>query len=224
MSSRDAILGKIRQTLSSKSNNEQRLDAVNARLSKHPRGTIPARAQLQPKAQAKMFCEQAEAVQASVKRVKSYAGVPKAIADYLRAHNLPAEFRMGSDKRLNDLPWEKARSLEIKIGPSDGEDLIGVSHAYGGIAESGTLLMLSGKDNPTTVNFLPETHIVVLKASEIEGDYETLWSRVRKKFGRGKMPRTVNWITGPSRSGDIQQTLLLGAHGPRSLHVIVVDE
>ena len=224
MSSRDAILGKIRQTLSNQTNNEHRLEAVNARLSKHPKGIIPARAQLQPKAQIKMFCEQAEAVQTSIKRIKSYAGVPKAIADYLRAHNLPAEFRMGSDKRLIDLPWEKARSLEIKTGPSDGEDLIGLSHAYGGIAESGTLLMLSGKDNPTTVNFLPETHIVVVKASEIEGDYETLWGRVRNKFGRGKMPRTVNWITGPSRSGDIQQTLLLGAHGPRSLHIIVVDE
>lgn len=224
MSSRDAILGKIRQTLSNSNDDSLRQNAVNDRLSKHPKGVIPARAQVPPKAQVKMFCEQAEAVQTSIKQVKSYAGVPKAIADYLRAHNLPAEFRMGSDKRLNDLPWEKARSLEIKAGPSDGEDLIGVSHAYGGIAESGTLLMLSGKDNPTTVNFLPETHIVVVKASEVTGDYETLWSRVRKKFGRGKMPRTVNWITGPSRSGDIQQTMLLGAHGPRSLHIIVVDE
>ncbi len=186
MSSRDAILGKIRQTLSSQGNNEQRRDAVNDRLSKHPKGIIPARAQLKPKAQVKLFCEQAEAVQTSTKRVKTYAVVPKAIADYLRAHNLPAEFRMGSDKRLNDLPWDKARSLEIKIGPSDGEDTTGVSHAYGGIAESGTLLMLSGTDNPTTVNFLPETHIVVVKASDIEGDYESLWSRVRKKFGRGK--------------------------------------
>ena len=223
MSSRDAILGKIRQTLSNSSDDGLRQKAVNDRLSKHPKGVIPARAQLQPKAQVKMFCEQAEAVHTSTKRVRSYAGVPKAIADYLRAHNLPAEFRMGLDKRLNDLPWEKARSLEIKTGPSNGEDVTGVSHAFGGIAESGTLLMLSGKDNPTTVNFLPETHIVVVRASEIDGDYETLWSRVRKKFGRGKMPRTVNWITGPSRSGDIQQTLLLGAHGPRSLHIIVVD-
>jgi L-lactate dehydrogenase complex protein LldG len=224
MSSRDAILGKIRQTLSGQGSDELRRNAVNNRLSKHPKGTIPARAQLPQNAQIRLFCEQAEAVQTSTKRVKSYAGVPKAIADYLRAHNLPAEFRMGLDKRLNDLPWDKARSLEIKTGPSDGEDIIGVSHAYGGIAETGTLLMLSGKDNPTTVNFLPETHIVVVKANDIDGDYESLWSRVRKKFGRGNMPRTVNWITGPSRSGDIQQTLLLGAHGPRSLHIIVVDD
>ena len=41
-------------------------------------------------------------------------------------------------------------------------------------------------------------------------------------YGKGQMPRTVNWITGPSRSADIEQTLLLGAHGPQRLHVIVV--
>ncbi len=84
--------------------------------------------------------------------------------------------------------------------------------------------MLSGPDNPSTINFLPPNHIVVVRAGDIDGDYEALWGRIRKKFGRGKMPRTVNWITGPSRSGDIQQTMLLGAHGPHSLHIIVVDD
>ncbi|MEI9915983.1 MAG: LUD domain-containing protein [Methylovirgula sp.] len=41
-------------------------------------------------------------------------------------------------------------------------------------------------------------------------------------MARGAMPRTVNFITGPSRSADIEQTLLLGAHGPRALHIIIV--
>lgn len=224
MTSRDAIFSRLKKSLNRTSDDASRRTNVDERLSKHPRGTIPARAQLDKKAQLKLFCQQAENVQTTVKRVKSYGGVPKAIADYLRAHNLPAGFRMGEDNRLKKLPWDNARALDKKIGPSDGEDLVGVSHAFGGIAESGTLLMVSGKDNPTTVNFLPETHIIVVRSADIDGDYETLWSRLRKKFGAGKMPRTVNWITGPSRSGDIQQTLLLGAHGPRSLHVIVVDE
>ncbi len=223
MSSRDAILGKIRSVTAAGGDDSKRHEAVEDRLLNHPSGTIPARAQLKPKAQIELFCQQAEAVQTSVGHVKSYASVPKAVADYLREHNLPAEFRMGMDERLNDLSWDKAGALEVKSGPSDGNDLIGVSHAFGGIAETGTLLMLSGEDNPTTVNFLPETHIVVLKAGDIVGDYEALWSEVRTKFGAGEMPRTVNWVTGPSRSGDIQQTMLLGAHGPRSLHIIVVD-
>jgi L-lactate dehydrogenase complex protein LldG len=38
------------------------------------------------------------------------------------------------------------------------------------------------------------------------------------------MPRNVNWITGPSRTADIEQTLLLGAHGPQRLHIVIVDE
>ena len=84
----------------------------------------------------------------------------------------------------------------------------------------GLVLVTSGADNPTTNNFLPDNHIVVVDGNDISGDYETAWSNLRAV---GAMPRTVNMITGPSRSGDIEQKLLLGAHGPRSLHIIVVD-
>jgi L-lactate dehydrogenase complex protein LldG len=85
-------------------------------------------------------------------------------------------------------------------------------------------MLASGPDNPTTLNFLPDTHIVVVNAKDIAPDYETLWQRLRESYGAGAMPRAVNWITGPSRSADIEQTLILGAHGPRRLHVIVVEE
>jgi L-lactate dehydrogenase complex protein LldG len=91
-------------------------------------------------------------------------------------------------------------------------------------AETGTIAMVSGPQNPSTLNFLPDNHIVVVSAKDIQGDYEALFARVRFAYGKGTMPRTVNFITGPSRSGDIEQTLLLGAHGPRRLHVIVVHE
>lgn len=117
---------------------------------------------------------------------------------------------------------EEQRALEIKRGPSDGYDEAGVSHAFGGIAETGTLVMLSGVDNPTTINFLPEHHIVVVDAEAIDGDLETAIAKIRTRYGKGKMPRTVNLISGPSRSGDIEQKLVLGAHGPRALHLIVV--
>jgi len=85
-------------------------------------------------------------------------------------------------------------------------------------------VLLSGPDNPTTLNFLPDHHLVIIDAKDVAGDYETVWDRLRKKFGAGKMPRAVNWITGPSRSGDIEQKTLLGAHGPRSLHVLIVGK
>jgi len=81
---------------------------------------------------------------------------------------------------------------------------------------------VSGPENPSTLNFLPDNHIVVVNARDLQGDYESAWAKVRMAFGKGEMPRTVNFITGPSRSGDIEQTLLLGAHGPRRLHVVLV--
>ena len=128
---------------------------------------------------------------------------------------------MGDDPLLAGLPWERTQ-IEVKRGPSDGQDVVGLSHAVAGVAETGTLVLLSGPDNPTTLNFLPETHIVVVKAEDIAGDYETVWDTIRARYGKGVMPRTVNMITGPSRSADIEQTILLGAHGPRRLHIIVV--
>ena len=99
-----------------------------------------------------------------------------------------------------------------------------MSHAFAAVAETGTLVLISGADNPTTLNFLPDVHIVVVDASDIAPDFETVMARLRERFGAGVMPRTVNMITGPSRSADIEQTLILGAHGPRKLHVIVVGD
>ncbi|MCO0638386.1 lactate utilization protein, partial [Lutimaribacter sp. EGI FJ00014] len=168
-----------------------------------------------------LFCEMAEKVSATIDRVKKPADVPKAVSTYLRARNLPASVRMGADERLRAMPWSGVKSLEVKSGRADPEDEVGVSHALAGVAESGTIALHSGTDNPTTVNFLPEHHIVVVDAKDIAGDLETVLSGLRQRFGKGKMPRTLNLITGPSRSADIQQTLLLGAHGPRALHLIV---
>ncbi|TMJ49312.1 MAG: lactate utilization protein [Alphaproteobacteria bacterium] len=157
----------------------------------------------------------------------------KAVADRLREHPpgvVPARGKLAPKSRaelfprLAAMPWQRERTLEVKQGASDGNDLAAVSHAFGAVAESGTLMLTSGKDNPTTLNFLPDTHIVVVDADDVAGDYETLWRKLRERFGAGAMPRTVNWITGPSRSADIEQTLILGAHGPRRLHVMVVGE
>ena len=85
-------------------------------------------------------------------------------------------------------------------------------------------MLASGPAAPTTLNFLPENHIVVLKASQVVGPYEDAWDRLRAANGEGRLPRTVNFITGPSRTGDIEQTIQMGAHGPRRLHVILVED
>lgn len=220
--SRDAILSKIRRSLGAASGDVERRATVSDRLTRSPRGLIPARGQLPPAEQVRLFRAMAEKVACTVDEVASPDDVPAAVADYLRQRNLPSAVRRGADPRLAGLPWDGQPQLTVAEGPSDGTDLAGLSHAFAGVAETGTLILTSGGDNPTTLNFLPEHHIVVIQAADIHGDYETALDLVRRRWGKGVMPRTVNMITGPSRSGDIEQTILLGAHGPRSLHIIVV--
>jgi len=223
MSARNAILNRLRLALREGSDDAARARAVEERLAAAPRGVIPARGQLPQQERIDLFCAMAVKFAASLERVETSADVPKAVAAYLRDRNLPARVRMGADRRLAQMPWDAERSLEIATGHAETDDMVGVSHALAGVAETGTVLLHSGTDNPTTVNFLPEHHIVVLKVDDIAGDLEAVFDKVRQEFGKGNMPRTLNFITGPSRSADIEQTLLLGAHGPRALHMIVVD-
>lgn len=222
--SRDTILAKIRRSLDAGANDIDRRATVSDRLTRAPKGIIPERGRLPRPGQVDLFAAMAEKVQCTVDRLPDASAVPAAVSSYLRARNLPAAIRRGDDPRLAALPWDGEPTLAVTTGPSDGRDLAGLSHAFGGVAETGTLVMVSGADNPTTLNFLPEHHLVVIRAEDVEGDYETVWDRIRARYGKGTMPRTVNMITGPSRSGDIEQKILLGAHGPRSLHIMIVEE
>ena len=224
MTARDAVLGKIRRSLRVGPGDDARRATVADRLAARAPGIVPARGQRDPAVRLALFLEMAAKVAASTDRLASADDVPAAVARYLRSKNLPQAIRRGADPRLERLPFDREPQLTVTVGPSDGHDLAGLSHAFAGVAETGTAVLVSGADNPTTLNFLPEHHLVVVRASDIAGDYETIWARVRATYGEGTMPRTVNWITGPSRSGDIEQTILLGAHGPRSLHLIVVDD
>lgn len=221
---RKAILAKMRASMGRGGDDTARRAAVADRLQRSPRGLVPARGQLDPAGRIDLFCEMAEKVQASIVRLADPADIPAAVSAYLKSKNLPARVRTGADARLAGLPWESQAHLEVAKGRAEADDMASVSHALGGVAETGTLMLTSGADNPTTLNFVPEHHIVVLNASDIAGDYETLWDRVRSIHGKGTMPRTVNLVTGPSRSADIEQTLLLGAHGPRALHILVVGD
>ena len=224
MNSRETVLASIRRSLGVSGREEPRRAVVSERLARHAPGIVPARGQTSPPERLDLFRTMMEAAAGSVEAIARADDVPAAISAFLRARNLPMAVRRGADPRLAALPWSRERTLTVAVGPSDGSDLVAVSQAFGAAAETGTLMLTAGPDNPTTLNFLPDTHIVLLDANDIAGDYETLWRRLRERYGEGQMPRVVNWITGPSRSADIEQTLILGAHGPRRLHVIVVGE
>ncbi len=222
-SSRADILANVRRSIGVNGSERIRNEAVRARVDHAPKGVIPARGQVTGEARTLLFKALVEASLATCARLAKSSDVPAEAARYLRDSNLPATLRAGADERLAAMPWEDT-ALEVTSGPSAGNDLNAISFAFSGIAETGTLVLLSGADNPTTLNFLPDNHIVVVKQSDLAGDIESVWKMLRLAAGKGVMPRVVNMVTGPSRSGDIEQTLFLGAHGPRQLHVIVVEE
>lgn len=194
-----------------------------ARLKDHRRNLIPARAiSLDHRGQVALFIKMAEGVQASVARVTAAAEVPGEIAQYLAALNLPAKAVLAPDPSLDDIPWQDRPLLDLHKGRAEDGDAVGITACFAGIAETGTLMLLSGPESPTRNNFLPDTHIVVLRGKQILAAYEDGWDALRAK--NTGMPRTVNFITGPSRTADIEQRIELGAHGPRRLHIVLIDD
>jgi L-lactate dehydrogenase complex protein LldG len=217
---RERILGAVRQAL--RRGEAAGTETAASRIADHRRNLIPARADLPRAEQIALFETWAVQQAASVARVSDAAAVPGALAEFLKAENLPAEIRMAPDPELEELPWSDQPMLTVTKGPAREPDAVSLTGALAGIAETGTLMLHSGPAGPTSLNFLPETHVVVLPAERVVASYEDGWDLLRSRFGGGTMPRTVNFITGPSRTADIEQTIQLGAHGPRRLHIILV--
>jgi L-lactate dehydrogenase complex protein LldG len=223
VSAREAMLARIRSKVA-KAPEEARRAAVDERLATHPRNLIPARGIGDEAHRVKVFTEMMQAVGGSVEILDDINDVPQAVAEYLRNSNLPAHVRRGADPVIAKLPWHRGGALEVVEGRAEDKDRASITRAFAGVAESGTIIQVSGADNPTTLNFLPEVHIVVLEASSIFASYEEAWSKLRAAFGEGQMPRTVNMISGPSRTGDIEQTIVRPAHGPKNMHVIITRQ
>lgn len=220
---RAKVLGRIRIALGASQDDDSRKLAARERLSKHHANLIPELGKAKGDSRLAQFTRMLEGQSATVSRAKTLQDIPHIVADYLREHNLPAEFRTGTDPLIDEIPWHSAPSLTVNSGPSEGSDLSSLSHAMTAAAETGTLFLTSGADNPTTLNFLPDTHMIVVRARDILGSYEDAWNALRKTYGEGSMPRTVNLVSGPSRTADIDQIIVMGAHGPRRLHVIILE-
>jgi L-lactate dehydrogenase complex protein LldG len=219
---RGEILAAIRRSLR-RGRLDPRTEAeLRARVVTHRRNLIPARATaLDHGGQIDLFVAMAEEVQATVTRVPSAVAVPEAVAGYLAAENLPAELVMAPDPGLDDVPWETRPLLRIRRGRAEPDDAVSLTPCFAAVAETGTLMLVSGAQTPTTLNFLPDTHIAVVRADQVVASYEDGWDRLRADRA---LPRVINFITGPSRTGDIEQRIVLGAHGPRRLHIIVIED
>jgi L-lactate dehydrogenase complex protein LldG len=220
---RSQILNGIRRSLHRGELAGEARAAVDQRLATPPRGPVVARAQLPQPEKVALFCQWAEFNNATVARVAA-AEVPGEVAAYLARNNLPASAAMAPSPQLDGYDWSSQRMLELRRGRPDASDQVSITGAFAGIAETGTLVMASGPDHPVSLNLLPDTHVVVLREADVVAGYEDVWARLRARYGKNAMPRTVNTITGPSRTGDIEQAMELGAHGPRRMHIVVVRE
>jgi len=216
---RETVLARVRTKLGVRGDEPGRRGLVHSRLRAHPANLIPERAQ-RPRAElARLLQTMLEKNGAKTVRVRTLKGISEAIASALRDNNLPSRVRAGDDAIFESLRAEPG-VIEVRSGPAQATDMVALSHAFAGAAETGTLFLSSGADNPSTLNFMPENHFVVVLVGDIVGSYEECWTKLRSAYG-ARMPRTVNLISGPSRTADIEQTIVMGAHGPKTLVVFI---
>jgi len=187
--------------------------AIDSYLRRHPRG--PLREPATDIVAA--FRERAEAAASTTDRVASLAEAPAAIARYLDASGLS---RSGCVwPALGSLDWRGA-ALSLEARAAHADDAIGVTGVFSAIAETGTLMLCSGPDTPASVSLLPETHVAIVPVQRIVRVMEDAWDLARAELGQ--LPRAVNFISGPSRTADIEQTIVMGAHGPYRVHLVLV--
>jgi L-lactate dehydrogenase complex protein LldG len=221
---RDRIFARIRaaQGRGAKVTEGER-EAVADYLNRHPQGPRPAVGQNL----ADAFSEQAQKMASTVDRVATLADVPGAVLRYLDGLSLAR--RAVAWTVLGALPWA-AQGIEVECRPplrepqADREhgDLVGITGCFVAIAETGSLMLLSGPETFASAALLPETHIAVVPVSRIVANMEEAFARMRAEHGQ--LPRATNIISGPSRTGDIEQTIVLGAHGPYRVHVVLVEQ
>ena len=220
--SRDAVLERVRKALGLTDSRAQARADAEAYIAAHAQGPRPA----MPADLVARFLQRATDMASTVERLPSLAAVPGAVARYLDALVLPPA--LVAQKSHTGVCWPELASLDwagaglaIEARPTVGADRLGITGCFCAIAETGTLMFLSGVATPTATTLLPDTHIAVVRAGRIVSGMEEAFALVRAE--RGTMPRAINMISGPSRTGDIEQTIVLGAHGPYRVHILLVE-
>lgn len=173
-----------------------------------------------PDERVRVFAKRAGLANAVVREIDSLADVPMAVAEFLRERNMEAAVHLPPDPAMQRLGWDATPGLELRTAPP-GPDSAALNFAPFAIAETGTLVYASSTERPASWHFRPGFEIAVLKASDIENRLEDVMVRLK---AAGALPHTVNLVTGPSRTGDIEQTLELGAHGPKALAILIVRD
>jgi L-lactate dehydrogenase complex protein LldG len=219
--SRDAVLGRVRAALGAMGDRSAARAEAEAYVDAHAQGPRPA----MPADLIGRFLSRATDMASTVERLGDRLEIPTAVARYIDALELPQAIAAQKSyagvcwPEFAELDWRGA-GLEIDARPTIGADRLGITGAFCAIAETGTLVLLTGAETPTATALLADTHVAVLRADRVVSGMEEAFALVRREHGR--LPRAVNLISGPSRTGDIEQTIVLGAHGPFRVHILVI--
>jgi L-lactate dehydrogenase complex protein LldG len=218
---RDNIFGRVRKALGRVGRDEAALAAAEAYIAERAQGPRPAL----PGDLVERFVRRARAMESTVERVAEKIDIPRRVASYLDGLRLPSALAV--EKANTGVCWPEFVGLDwpgaglyLEARPATGGDRLAVTGVFCAIAETGTMVIVSGAQTPTASVLLPETHVAVVPAERIVAGMEEAFALLRRE--RGALPRAVNMVSGPSRTGDIEQTIVLGAHGPYRVHIMVV--
>jgi len=218
---RESILASVRVALGKTGDRSAAAAAARAFVDARAQGPRPA----MPEDLVERFLRRATDMESTVERIASLAQLPQAVARYIDALDLDASLAAQKSHRgvcwpeFAGLDWAGA-GLAIEARPTQGNDRLGITGTFCAIAETGTLAITSGAATPTASMLLPDTHVAVVRPDRIVAGMEEAFALVRAEHGR--LPRAVNFVSGPSRTGDIEQTIVVGAHGPFRVHIVVV--
>jgi len=218
---RDNILGRVRKALGRAAPDEAARAAAEAYLAARAQGPRPALTD----DLVERFMRRARTMQSTVERVAEKGDIPRSVGRYLDGLEFPAALASGKTDagvcwpEFALLDWTGA-GLHMEARPATGNDRLAVTGVFCAIAETGTMVIVSGAKTPTASILLPETHIAIVPAQRIVAGMEDAFALLRRE--RGALPRAVNMVSGPSRTGDIEQTIVLGAHGPYRVHILVL--
>jgi L-lactate dehydrogenase complex protein LldG len=220
--SRDAVLAAVRKALGRNAPDAAASARALAKLATRAQGPRPS---LPPDLVGR-FATRALEMSSTVGRLGQIADVPQAVARYLDALALPPALEAQKSRagvcwpELAALDWVSA-GLTMEPRPARGSDALGVTGCFCAVAETGTLVFTTAASTPTTSMLLPATHVCVVRESQVVAGMEEAFARVRGM--QGGMPRGVHFVSGPSRTGDIEQTIVLGAHGPFRVHILLLE-
>jgi L-lactate dehydrogenase complex protein LldG len=184
-------------------------------------GPLPSQAKLAAESVLDAFTARARSASCTVEVVPTAQEAIALLGATLQGWGLAPRLVASPDPLLRS--WlEPCKSLEVRFGGPTSDDTVGVVLPVATVAETGTLVLRSAATSPTALAFLPDCLVAIVPRSRIVATYEAGLERAMKEVG-DRIPRCINFITGPSRTADIEEVLLLGAHGPRTVHITVID-